>query len=112
MSKIIFPERESRLLEFKSKVTDFSALIKTSIAFANAAGERIVIGVDDKTREIVGITENERLHTCRYFKPSPNLLPICKYKSYRRFRIILVITLGFFYNGKLIPGWILYAINF
>lgn len=58
MSGIIFPERESKLLEFKSRVTDFATLIKTSIAFANAAGGRIVIGVDDKTREITGARDN------------------------------------------------------
>lgn len=81
MSGIIFPERESKLLEFKSRVTDFAALIKTSIAFANAAGGRIVIGVDDKTREIIGITENERIRihdnfpNSLYDSASPNLVP-------------------------------------
>lgn len=81
MSGIIFPERESKLLEFKSKVTDFVALIKTSIAFANAAGGRIVIGVDDKTREIIGISESERIRihddfpNSLYDSASPNLVP-------------------------------------
>ncbi|MCS5707336.1 putative DNA binding domain-containing protein [Candidatus Berkiella cookevillensis] len=81
MSGIIFPERESKLLEFKSRVTDFAALIKTSIAFANAAGGRIVIGVDDKTREIIGITDSERIRihddfpNSLYDSASPNLVP-------------------------------------
>jgi predicted HTH transcriptional regulator len=81
MSNIIFPERESKLLEFKSKITDFGALIKTSIAFANAAGGRIVIGVDDKTREIIGITEKERIRihddfpNSLYDSAAPNLVP-------------------------------------
>lgn len=81
MSSIIFPERESKLLEFKSKVTDFSALIKTSIAFANAAGGRIIIGIDDKTRKIVGLTEKERMRlhddfsNSLYDSASPNLVP-------------------------------------
>lgn len=43
MPEIIFPERESKLLEFKSRVTDFLPLIKTSIAFANAAGGRSLL---------------------------------------------------------------------
>ena len=81
MPNIIFSERESKLLEFKSKVTDFTALIKTSIAFANAAGGRIIIGVDDKTREIIGITEKERMRihddfpNSLYDSASPNLVP-------------------------------------
>lgn len=78
---MIFPERESKLLEFKSKVTDFISLIKTSIAFANAAGGRIIIGVDDKTREIIGITEKDSIRIQDDFPNSlydstvPNLVP-------------------------------------
>lgn len=33
----------------------FSQLIKTCIAFANGVGGKIIIGVEDKTREIIGI---------------------------------------------------------
>jgi len=69
----IFPEKESRLLEFKSKVTDFMALIKTSIAFANGAGGRIIIGVTDKTHEIVDITEKERVRIHEDFPNCGNL---------------------------------------
>lgn len=60
MTTTIFPERESKLIEFKSKVPRFDALIKTSIAFANAAGGRIIIGVDDISHEVVGITNDDR----------------------------------------------------
>lgn len=82
MSKIIFPERESRLLEFKSQSTDFTSLIKTSIAFANAAGGRIIVGVDDKTRQVIGISEKERMRlhddfpNSLYDSVSPNLIPL------------------------------------
>jgi ATP-dependent DNA helicase RecG len=78
---ITFPERESKLLEFKSQLTDFSPLIKTSIAFANGTGGRIVIGVEDKTREIIGITEKERIRiqddfpNSLYDSASPYLIP-------------------------------------
>lgn len=54
MAEIIFPDRESRLLEFKSRVTDFLPLIKTSIAFANAAGGRIIRRDIIRTEEITG----------------------------------------------------------
>jgi predicted HTH transcriptional regulator len=49
-----FPERESKQLEFKSKLPDFRKLIKTCVAFANGVGGRIIIGVDDKTRKVLG----------------------------------------------------------
>ncbi len=60
MSKPIFPDRESKLIEFKSQLPKFEVLIKTCIAFANAAGGRIVIGVDDKTHEVIGVTDSDR----------------------------------------------------
>lgn len=60
MSKIFFPERESKLLEYKSTVPKFEALLKTCIAFANASGGKIIIGVDDESHEIIGISDNDR----------------------------------------------------
>lgn len=60
MLKIIYPERESKHLEFKSTVPKLRSLVKTCIAFANGSGGRIIIGVDDKTREIIGVTDGER----------------------------------------------------
>lgn len=55
-----YSERESKTLEFKSRLPQFNALIKTCIAFANGFGGRIVIGVEDKTRKIIGITDADR----------------------------------------------------
>ena len=57
---IEYQGRESKLLEFKSELPSFSALIKTCIAFANAAGGRIVVGVDDLTHEIIGVSDADR----------------------------------------------------
>lgn len=56
----IFPERESRILEFKSQLPNFQNLIKTCVAFANGTGGKIVIGVDDKTRALVGVSIDTR----------------------------------------------------
>ena len=58
MNKVeIHPENESRSLEFKSKLPKFQSLIKTCIAFANGSGGRVMIGIEDNTRRIIGITE-------------------------------------------------------
>lgn len=67
----IYPERESKSLELKSLVPKFEALIKTCIAFANGAGGQIVIGVEDQTRYIIGITEQDRN---RIYDDFPNSL--------------------------------------
>lgn len=71
MNNTIFLERESKLLEFKSKVPKFDVLIKTCIAFANAAGGRIIIGVDDVSRRVVGVSEDDRTNI---FDNFPNSL--------------------------------------
>ncbi len=64
-------ERESKLIEFKVQLPKFEALIKTCIAFANAAGGRIIIGVDDKTHKIVGISDLDR---AKVYDDFPNSL--------------------------------------
>ncbi len=64
-------ERESKTLEFKSALPNFSSLIKTCIAFANGVGGRIIIGVDDMTKKLLGVTDKER---DRLYDEFPNSL--------------------------------------
>jgi hypothetical protein len=56
----IYPERESKTLELKLRLPDFRTLAKTCIAFANCSGGDIVIGVEDRTRNFVGVAYVER----------------------------------------------------
>jgi len=70
-NKEIFEERESKTLEIKSTLPKFDVLIKTCIAFANGIGGSIIIGVEDQTREIVGVNE---LTKTRIFDEFPNSL--------------------------------------
>ena len=69
MISIFFPERESKLLEFKASVPKFDSLIKTCIAFANAAGGRIIIGVDNNSK-VIGVSENDRTNIFNNFQNS------------------------------------------
>jgi ATP-dependent DNA helicase RecG len=72
MRKKIFLEKESKCLEFKENVpVKFDALIKTCIAFSNAAGGRIIIGVNDASREVTGVSERDRT---RLYDDFPNSL--------------------------------------
>ncbi len=57
--RIIFPEKESKLIELKEKLSNWNNIVKTCVAFANGSGGEIIIGVKDKTREIIGISEKE-----------------------------------------------------
>lgn len=51
---------ESKTIEFKVDIPENSKkYMKTVVGFANSAGGKIIIGVDDKTRELVGIQEDE-----------------------------------------------------
>ena len=68
---VTYPERESKIVEFKSKVPAFTTLIKTCVAFANTAGGNIIIGVEDVSRRIIGISENDR---SRMYDDFPNSL--------------------------------------
>lgn len=75
----IYPERESKILEFKSEIPKWLNLIKTCVAFANTAGGKIIIGVEDNTRKIIGISEStqdrmyEEFRNSLYDSTSPNI---------------------------------------
>ncbi len=46
---------ENRKLELKRSLPPRAKWLKTIIAFANGAGGELILGVDDKSREILGI---------------------------------------------------------
>jgi len=78
---VIYADRESKTLEFKSKLPEFSKLIKTCIAFANGSGGQILIGIEDETRKLIGVTDEDRdrlydeFPNSLYDSVSPTLLP-------------------------------------
>ena len=78
---MIYPERESKNLEFKSELPIFKALIKTCVAFANGIGGEIIIGVEDETRKLLGVDDatKERVYedfpNSLYDSTQPSLVP-------------------------------------
>jgi len=46
---------KGKTLEFKENCRPLHAIVRTVVAFANTAGGSIVIGVKDKTKDVVGI---------------------------------------------------------
>ena len=94
--KKFFDERESKILELKSALPKFEALIKTCIAFANGVGGRIVIGAEDSTLEICGISEKIRKRVydefpnSLYDSTSPNLLAQIYEKNFNEHSVIII----------------------
>lgn len=56
---VYLDEPESRRLEFKERFSKGEQLARTAVAFANGAGGKIVFGVKDTPREIIGIQEDQ-----------------------------------------------------
>jgi predicted HTH transcriptional regulator len=54
---------EGRRLEFKRELPENEKIAKTVIAFSNGAGGNLVLGIEDKTRNISGIGEDILLKT-------------------------------------------------
>jgi predicted HTH transcriptional regulator len=55
----LWKQTESRRLEFKEEFPKGDQIAKTVIAFANGAGGKIVFGVRNKPRQIIGISNDE-----------------------------------------------------
>lgn len=71
----------SRRLEFKEAFPKGDQVAKTAVAFANGAGGRIVFGVKDSPRQIIGIPDDqlfkieERITNCIFDLCAPGIVP-------------------------------------
>lgn len=91
-----YPERESKTLEFKEKIPTFPILVKTCVAFANGIGGKIVIGVKDQDREVIGINDETRnriydeFPNSLYDSTSPGLLAEIYEKRFNDVSVIII----------------------
>jgi ATP-dependent DNA helicase RecG len=94
MLMVLLSQNESKTLEFKENTKSLQSIVKTIIAFANTAGGAIVIGVRDKTKEIIGLThvlqEEERLANVIAESIEPLLVPDIQIQSYRNRELIII----------------------
>lgn len=94
MIENILSKNEGKTLEFKETARSLERIIKTVIAFANTAGGTIIIGVKDKTKEIVGIKnsllEEERLANGIAESITPLLLSDIEIQTYRNKEVIIL----------------------
>lgn len=94
MLEDILSKNEGKTLEFKESAQSLNNIIKTVIAFANTAGGIIVVGVKDKTKEIIGIQdvlkEEERLACAIADSIFPSIMPDIEIQNLRNKEIILI----------------------
>jgi ATP-dependent DNA helicase RecG len=85
---------EGKTLEFKENTKNLHGIVKTVVAFANTAGGVIVIGVQDRTKEILGIAdalqEEERLASAIADNVAPLLVPDIEIHSYGDKTVLLL----------------------
>lgn len=97
---------EGKTLEFKENCRPLEGIVRTVVAFANTAGGTIVIGVKDKTREVVGIADpladEERLANAFADAIRPLLVPDIQIHAWRNRQLIVVTVphaVGPYYVG-------------
>ena len=74
---------ESKNIEYKVTLPDKSEkYMKTIVAFANTQGGKLIVGIDDKTHQIVGVESDILFHLMEL--PMQFQIHVCR----RSFRIL------------------------
>ncbi len=85
---------EGKTLEFKENCRPLARIVRTAVAFANTAGGSIVIGVKDKTKDVIGVAdplvEEERLANAFADGIRPLLVPDIQVHAWRKLHLIVV----------------------
>jgi len=100
----LLAKSESKTLEFKENAHSLSKIVQTVIAFANTAGGTLVIGIQDKTKNVIGIEnilqDEERIANAIADSVVPTLLPSFQFISWRGKDVLILAvphSLGPFY---------------
>jgi predicted HTH transcriptional regulator len=87
MLEELLARQESKTLEFKERAKSLHKIVQTLIAFANTAGGTLVIGIQDKTKNVIGVDnilqDEERITSAVADSVSPTLLPNLQFISWR-----------------------------
>lgn len=83
---------EGKTLEFKRDLSSPDRVIRTLVAFANTAGGTLLVGVEDKTRRVLGVadplTEEERVANLIAHSITPRLVPEIEILPWRRTHLL------------------------
>ncbi|HAU1639243.1 TPA: hypothetical protein JBJ29_12985 [Legionella pneumophila] len=98
MLELFLNQEEGKQLEFKENTASPSRIIQTIIAFANTAGGTIVIGIKDKTKEAVGVSDvlkvEEKIANMVADSIAPLITPNFQFHTWRN-RDFLIITVNY-----------------
>jgi predicted HTH transcriptional regulator len=85
---------EGKTLEFKRDLYSPDGALKASVAFANTAGGTLVIGVEDRSRDVRGVTDaldlEERLDNLVSDHIRPRIVPEIEVLPWRRTQVLAV----------------------
>ncbi len=85
---------EGRNIEFKRELPTRFGIVHTVVAFANTSGGTIIIGVEDGTRKIVGVSDpltlEEKITSLITDLIVPQILPEIEIISYKKLQIIAI----------------------
>ena len=91
---ILLTRPEGKTLEFKRDLSSPDRIVRTLVAFANTAGGTLLIGVEDKTRRLLGVAEplveEERVANLIAHSISPRLVPEIEILPWRQTHILAV----------------------
>jgi ATP-dependent DNA helicase RecG len=94
MIEQLLAENEGKTIEFKESTRSLGGILKTVTAFANSAGGIIVVGVEDKTKKLVGVpgilSEEERLANAITDSISPLLTPDIEIQSFKGKELLII----------------------
>ena len=87
-------EPEGKTLEFKRDLSSPERFLRTVVAFANTSGGTILVGIEDRSRHIRGVTEplalEERAVNLISDSIRPRLMPDLEIVSYRNRQLLAV----------------------
>lgn len=85
---------EGKTLEFKRDISSPDGALKTIVAFANTAGGTLLVGVEDKSGHVRGVTQpldlEERLANLISDHVAPRLVPEIELLPWRRAQVLAV----------------------
>lgn len=94
MLEELLTKEEGKTLEFKENTKSLQKIVQTIVAFANTAGGTLVIGIKDKTKDVIGLEnvleEEERIAHAIAGSVSPLLIPSLQLHTWRDRDLLLV----------------------
>ena len=90
----LLTQTEGKTLEFKRDLSSPEPLLRTIVAFANTSGGVILIGVEDGTRSVRGVSDplalEERVASLVSDTVRPQLIPDIEIIAYRRTHVVAI----------------------